>query len=79
MIAEALTCRELVTDYLEGALSPEDTRRFEAHIGACDNCSAYLDQLRRTIRLTGSLREEQLSPEMREELLHAFREWRVVP
>ena len=79
MIAEELICRELVelvTDYLEGALPPEDVRRFERHLAACDGCSGYLDQLRETIRLTGTLREEQLSPAARDTLLHAFRDWR---
>ena len=34
--AEQLSCQELVelvTDYLEGALSEEETVRFESHIG----------------------------------------------
>ena len=38
MDVEQLSCQELVelvTDYLEGALSPEETARFEEHIGRC--------------------------------------------
>ena len=46
---------ELVTDYLEGALSRRDRRRFEAHLRACPNCTAYLEQIRMTIRLTGAI------------------------
>ena len=42
---------ELVTDYLEGSLSRRDRRRFEAHLRACPNCSAYLEQIRATIAL----------------------------
>ncbi len=55
---EALSCQELVelvTDYLEGALSPADLRRFEDHIAGCDGCTEYLAQFRRTIELTGTL------------------------
>ena len=40
MTAAELTCQELVelvSDYLEGALSPEDRRRFEEHLAGCDD------------------------------------------
>jgi anti-sigma factor RsiW len=43
---------ELVTDYLEGALPPEDVARFEAHVAACPGCEAYLEQMRTTIAVT---------------------------
>lgn len=73
-----IACRELVeliTDYLEGALSAEQHARFENHIAGCDGCTAYLEQMRETIRLTGRLREQQISPDAWVELLHAFRGW----
>ena len=76
---EQLSCQELVelvTDYLEGALSAEDTARFEEHIGRCSGCAAYLEQIRQTIALTGRLTAESLSPEAERELLDAFRGWR---
>ncbi|MGH3250243.1 MAG: zf-HC2 domain-containing protein, partial [Trebonia sp.] len=40
-----LVCQEvveLVTDYLEGALSSADNRRFEAHLAGCPHCTEYL-------------------------------------
>lgn len=67
---------ELVTDYLEGALSRRDRRRFEAHIRACPNCRAYLDQIRQTIRLTGTVRAEDLSDEAQADLTELYRRWR---
>jgi predicted anti-sigma-YlaC factor YlaD len=73
-----IACRdlvELVTDYLEGALAPEQHVRFQNHIAGCDGCTAYLDQMRETIRLTGTLREQQISPDARAALLQAFRGW----
>jgi anti-sigma factor RsiW len=76
---EQLSCQELVelvTDYLEGALSPEDTERFEEHIGRCTGCTIYLEQLRQTIALAGRITAESLSPEAERELLAAFRGWR---
>ncbi|HEX3686229.1 MAG TPA: zf-HC2 domain-containing protein [Gaiellaceae bacterium] len=77
---EQLSCQELVelvTDYLEGALSPEETARFDDHIGRCTGCAAYLEQIRQTIVLTGRLTPESLSPEAERALLDAFRGWRV--
>jgi len=73
----ALSCQELVelvTDYLEGALGPADLRRFEEHISRCDGCTRYLEQLRVTIRIVGTITSD-LSPEMERELLAAFRDW----
>lgn len=73
-----LTCRELVelvTEYLEGAMTPADRLLFEQHLVVCPSCTTYLDQMRETIRLTGMLREEHLSGEAGDALLTAFREW----
>ena len=39
---------ELLTDYLEGALDAETTRRVEAHLELCPPCATYLEQLRDT-------------------------------
>ena len=74
-----LTCQEvveIVTDYLEDTMSPELRERFEDHLSACDGCSAYLVQMRETIRLTGMLTEDAIPPEQRDQLVSAFREWR---
>ena len=74
---EDITCREiveLVSDYLEGALSPEEHEAFEMHLSYCDGCVNYLDQMRETIRVMGELPEESLPPEVMEELRRAFAE-----
>jgi predicted anti-sigma-YlaC factor YlaD len=74
-----LTCKqmvELVTDYLEGSLSPDDRARFETHLAVCEGCTRFLAQMRETIRMTGTLAEEQIPPEQRDALLAAFRDWR---
>ncbi len=73
-----LSCQELVelvTDYLEGALSEEERARFEHHLSRCRGCTNYLDQMRQTIELTGTLRADDVSPEAEEALLRAFRDW----
>jgi anti-sigma factor RsiW len=76
---EELSCQELVelvTDYLDGALPSELHERFERHIAHCSGCQAYLEQMRATIRATGELTAESLSPEAERSLLDAFRNWR---
>ena len=78
----ALACRqvvELVTDYLEGSLSGSEARRFERHLAGCPNCTAYLEQMRTTIRVTGSLQAEDLSPEATREFIELFRRWQADP
>jgi anti-sigma factor RsiW len=67
---------ELVSDYLERALSPRDRRRFERHLSGCPHCTEYLAQIRETVRLTGRLVPEDLSPQMREEFTELYRRWR---
>jgi predicted anti-sigma-YlaC factor YlaD len=74
-----LSCREmveLVTDYLEGTLARPLDERFEAHLAACPGCGEYLEQMRRTLLLVGSLREESVPAAAWDPLLHAFRTWR---
>ena len=68
---------ELVTDYLEGALSRRDRRRFERHLRACPNCTAYLEQIRATIALAGAIETDDLSPEARQALSDLYRRWRA--
>jgi anti-sigma factor RsiW len=75
-----LTCQEmveLVTDYLEGALSPRDRARFERHIAGCEHCTTYLEQMRITIRVLGRVPHEAVPEPARDALLSAFREWKA--
>jgi anti-sigma factor RsiW len=73
-----MNCRELVelvTAYLENVLSVEDRMRFETHISGCDGCTTYLEQMRMTIQLTGTLRVDDGSHEAAA-LLAVFRDWK---
>jgi anti-sigma factor RsiW len=74
-----MPCRELVeviTDYLEDALSDRDRLRFEAHLAECDDCRDYVAQFEQTIAISGRVEPEQMPPGLRDELLDAFRAWR---
>ncbi len=76
---DELVCQqvvELVTEYLEGALPRSERKRFEYHLRHCPNCTNYLEQLRITIRATGSLQAEDLPPEVLDEFTELFHRWR---
>jgi anti-sigma factor RsiW len=66
---------ELVTAFLEGTLDAGTERRVVDHLAGCDGCERYLDQIRQTVRTAGDLPAERLSPEARDALLRAFRNW----
>ena len=74
-----MSCKELVelvTDYLEGTLSPADQGRFELHLSDCEGCGLYIDQMRLTIKAVGQLTEDSIDPVVKDELLAAFRDWK---
>lgn len=75
---EEMSCQELVelvTDYLDGAMPAELAARFERHIESCSGCRTHLEQIRASIRVTGELSPESLSPDAERTLLDAFRGW----
>jgi anti-sigma factor RsiW len=74
-----MPCQELVeviTTYLDGSLGELDRQRFEAHLLECDACLRYLEQMRETLGLLGTVPIESLSPEAQSTLLNAFRDLR---
>ena len=76
---QSLVCRqavELVTDYLEGALSRTQRRRFEAHLAHCPDCPEYLAQMRAIVALAGSITPDDLTPGMRKGFVSVYRRWR---
>jgi predicted anti-sigma-YlaC factor YlaD len=78
-LSEELTCAELVelvSDYLEDGPATRDRERFEEHLTFCDGCDVYFAQIRRTISVSGRLREEDLPDELEERLLTAFQGWK---
>jgi anti-sigma factor RsiW len=63
---------ELLTEYLEGALTPVEVATVELHLADCDGCASYLDQMRATIRSLGSVPVDSLSDRAMDALLAAF-------
>ena len=79
---EEPTCQELaeyLTDYLEGVLPPSHRINFDRHIADCRDCTLYIEQMRATIVATGQIHVEEIAPEVRGELLDAFRSWAQRP
>lgn len=75
-----LHCKELVeivTDYLEGAMSSAERARFEAHLAICDGCEVYLERMRTVVAISGRLDERVIEPAMKDKLLASFRSWRA--
>jgi predicted anti-sigma-YlaC factor YlaD len=77
--SDDLACKELVeliTDYLEEAISDQDRTRFEEHLVMCGGCREYLRQMRSVIGLSRKLSEEALPESVKDELLTIFRRWK---
>jgi anti-sigma factor RsiW len=70
---------ELVTNYLEDALPRSERRRFERHLAGCPHCTEYLAQMRATIRLAGRITPDDLTPQMQDEFITLYRQWRAEP
>lgn len=75
-----MTCQEfveLVTDLIEGQLAEAARVEAELHVGECDGCATYLEQIRLTIAGLRALAESEDFPQTREQALVAFRELRA--
>ena len=71
-----LTCQELVelvTEYLDGAMSPSARRDLESHLLDCPDCRSYLAQLSATRELLGRIPPDSLDPDTCSELVEVFR------
>jgi anti-sigma factor RsiW len=74
-----LACREfveLVTDYLDDALPPEQRARFEAHLAQCDGCTGYLEDIRAVSATLPEIELPVADAQTHAALLKAFRELR---
>ena len=59
-----------------GLADPFAAPALRAHLAGCEHCTEYLEQMRATIRLTGRLRSDDLTPAMQEEFAELYRRWR---
>ena len=79
IVPGGISCREvveIVTAYLEDALSPEQRSRMRTHLEMCPPCAEYVEQVRTTRRLAEAATAElELRPD-RDALLTVFREFK---
>jgi anti-sigma factor RsiW len=74
MTCEALS--EIVTEYLEGAMSGADRARFERHVALCPACRRYLEQMQKVVATLGRLPPEPIPAAVEAQLLERFRDWK---
>jgi hypothetical protein len=55
----------VIVDYLTEDLTPGDTSAFRDHLRKCPDCVAFLATYRQTVRITRSLRYQDIPSEMR--------------
>lgn len=71
-----MKCREateFLSDFLAGTLELEVRTDFEAHLGRCPNCRAFLEQFRTTLHAeTLAGRDEDARTVMPEELVRGI-------
>jgi Putative zinc-finger len=75
MTTPGLTCERLVglaTKYLENTLAEYEQVGVELHLLQCPDCLTYLDKVRWTVRVLGSLRGVRPSDERSQALVAAF-------
>ncbi len=78
--APRLTCREvveLVSDHLDGRLAPRQRARVTAHLAACAECAAYVEQVRATIAALRRLRADDMPVAIRARIVAALRRRRA--
>ena len=77
---DEIVCKELVelvTPYLEDVLPANARAAIERHLGECDGCRTYVEQMRQTIRAIGHIPHEPITSMTRDEVLAIFRAWRA--
>jgi anti-sigma factor RsiW len=73
-----LTCQQvtaLLVEYVTDALAPETLRAFQEHLRACEDCLAYLNTYRATIRATRILRYEDMPAALQDRVLGFLHTW----
>ena len=76
---DSLTCQHviaLLADYLDGTLPVSTAQALRKHLDDCLECVAFLQTYEATRRLTHTIREEDIPPEVQQRLLHFVRRMR---
>jgi anti-sigma factor RsiW len=72
-VPSRVTCEQataLLLDYVSGTLDLATTLIVERHLARCDDCVAFLQTYKETIRATRTLRYDVMPEELQHRLLH---------
>ena len=53
-----------LSEYIDGELDADLCSSLEAHMEGCEPCQAFLESLRRTVKLVGDQRRPEIPPEV---------------
>lgn len=70
---------ELLMEYLEGALAPDDRAAIEAHVAGCERCKAFIASYQDTPRIVRDATAVEMPDDLQESLLAALRARRTGP
>ena len=74
-VPSRVTCEQataLLLDYVAGTLDPATIFILERHLERCDDCVAFLQTYKETLRATRTLRYDDVPEELQTRLLHTL-------
>ena len=74
-VPSRVTCEQataLLLDYVSDTLDPATTLVLERHLSGCDDCVAFLQTYKETLRATRTLRYDDMPEELQNRLLHTL-------
>jgi len=74
-VPSRVTCEQataLLLDYVIGTLDPATTLVLERHLSRCNDCVAFLQTYKETLRATRTLRYDDMPEELQHRLLHTL-------
>jgi anti-sigma factor RsiW len=74
-VPSRVTCAQataLLLDYITGTLDPATTLVLERHLERCDDCVAFVQTYKATLRATRTLRYDDMPEELQHRLLYTL-------
>jgi anti-sigma factor RsiW len=74
-VPSRVTCEQataLLLDYITGTLDPATTLVLERHLERCDDCVAFVQTYKATLRATRTLRYDDMPEELQHRLLYTL-------
>jgi predicted anti-sigma-YlaC factor YlaD len=81
MKTKKLTCKEItkhICEELDEHINTVKCREIKKHLAACPNCTAYLNSLRKTVKLYRAYPNPKLSEKCRRELFTVLKIYKTI-